>query len=122
MSADRTEDEAKALAPLVSPEEALALAEQGAVLLDVRGPAAHARDGVLDGAVPVDRMTLDADFALDADSRLGDVDGGTPVVVACGTVFGSGPVAARLAEMGYRNVVHVDGGVPAIRAITEDTP
>lgn len=117
-----TLDEAAALAPLIDAREAQARAAAGAVILDVRGPAAHERDGVLDGAIAVDRTTLEADFALGSADRVGELAADTPVIVACSTVRGSGPVAARMRELGYTNVVHVDGGVPAIRDIGDGEP
>ena len=34
-------------------------------------------------------------------------------MVVCGSVRGSGPVAAELRAKGFTNVVHVEGGFPA---------
>lgn len=36
-----------------------------------------------------------------------------PVVVVCGSVNGSGPVAEWLTGKGFIDVAHVDGGFPA---------
>ena len=111
---DPTLDEAAALAPLVDAAEGLERARNGAVVFDVRGEKGWA-DGVVTGAVPVDRDTVADDFAPGSPVRKNLIDIDTPVVVVCGSVRGSGPVAAQLIELGYTNVVHVDGGAGAWR-------
>lgn len=114
MPDELTLDEAAALAPLTDAGDAQARAREGAVVIDVRGTASVERDGALEGAIPVDRHNLAAEFGVDSPTRHAEVaDLDTPVVVVCGSVRGSGPVAAELINMGYRNVVHVDGGFGA---------
>jgi rhodanese-related sulfurtransferase len=110
---DLSLEEAGALAPLVDADEALARAQNGAVVFDVRGEKGWASGLVTEGAVPVDRTTVVEDFAPDSRVRKNFVDITTPVVVVCGSVRGSGPVAAQLIELGYTDVVHVDGGAAA---------
>lgn len=102
--------EAGALAPLVTPQEAARRIEQGAVVIDV----GRAKDGLLPGATIVDRYALDGSFDPGSPDSL--VTGSDqPVVVVCGSVRGSGPVAAELIRRGFSNVVHVEGGFPAWR-------
>ncbi|GAA0991721.1 rhodanese-like domain-containing protein [Subtercola frigoramans] len=111
-AADLTLDEAGALAPLEHAGVALARVKSGAVLIDVRGAENIARDGAVDGAIPVDRYNLEAEFGLDSPNRHpAVVDHDTPIVVVCGSVRGSGPVARELIAQGFTNVVHVEGGV-----------
>jgi len=111
---DLSLDEAGALAPLVAPTEAAARVEAGAVLVDVRSDQGRATTGVLPGAHVVDRYRVDETFDLAAAARLEPVVSlDTPIVVVCGSVRGSGPVAAALRAKGYTNVVHVEGGAPA---------
>ena len=74
---------------------------------DAAGRAAH---GEIPGAALADRNDLDALFGP-AENPVISLD--TPVVVVCGSPNGSGPVAAALAQRGYTNVSHVDGGFPA---------
>lgn len=106
--------QAGALAPLVSPQEAAHRIEQGAVVIDVRSDAGRANDGLLPGATIVDRYELSGPFDLASpDSLVTGTD--PPVVVVCGSVRGSGPVAAELIRRGFSNVVHVEGGFPAWR-------
>ncbi|GCE77136.1 rhodanese-like domain-containing protein [Cellulomonas biazotea] len=111
---DLTLDEAGALAPLVTPAQAAAAVAAGAVLVDVRSDAGRATTGALPGATVVDRYAVDDAFDLAAAARaVPVVSVDTPVVVVCGSVRGSGPVAAALREKGFTNVVHVEGGAPA---------
>ncbi len=111
---DLTLEEAGALAPLVDPTEAAARVSDGAFLVDVRSEAGRARTGAIPGATVVDRYDVDADFDLTSSLRLAPVVSlDTPIVVVCGSVRGSGPVAAALREKGFTNVVHVEGGAAA---------
>ena len=107
-------DEAGALAPLVSPGEAATRVAAGAVLIDVRSAAGRAASGTIPGAIPVDRYQVDALFDLAGADHLSQVTGnGTAIVVVCGSVRGSGPVAAALIAKGFTDVVHVEGGFSA---------
>lgn len=109
MSEELTLEEAGALAPLVTAQDAARRVADGAVLIDVRSDAGRAEAGELPGARVV------------AKSRIATLDGlalDTPVVLFCGSVRGSGPSAQALRERGFTNVVHVEGGFPALRAAT----
>jgi rhodanese-related sulfurtransferase len=109
-------DAAGALAPLVTAQEAAARVASGAFLVDVRPDEARTRIGVIPAATVVDRTTVTSTFDLASADRLeAVVSHATPVVVVCGSVRGSGPVAAALREMGFTDVVHVEGGAPAWR-------
>jgi rhodanese-related sulfurtransferase len=110
LTAAQTGDEA----PIISAEEGVARAAAGAVLIDVRGAESAGRDGALAGAIPVDRTQVESEFAFESSERHPEVVSfETPIVVVCGSVRGSGPVAAELKELGFTNVSHVDGGFSA---------
>ncbi|GAB3600171.1 rhodanese-like domain-containing protein [Microbacterium tumbae] len=113
--AELTMEDAAALAPLLTAEEAIERARSGDVLvIDVRGEEGRMRDGELPGAVPVDRTTVEEEFSPAAAVRSGLVSSvDTSIIVVCGSVRGSGPVAAQLIELGYTDVTHVDGGFAA---------
>jgi rhodanese-related sulfurtransferase len=96
--------------PLETATDAAARVADGALLIDVRSAGGRASHGEIPGATLADRHDLDALFGP-ADNPAISLD--TPVVVVCGSPNGSGPVAAALAERGYTNVSHVDGGFPA---------
>ena len=105
---------AGALAPLVSAQEARDRVASGALLVDVRPDEARARIGTITAATVVDRYTVATAFDLGSTNRLASVvSNATPIVVVCGSVRGSGPVAAALSEMGFTDVVHVEDGAQA---------
>jgi rhodanese-related sulfurtransferase len=67
--------------------------------------------------VVVDRNDLDAEFGLDSPAKHSEVNSlDQPIVVVCGSIAGSAPVAEGLLQRGFVNVVHVDGGFPAWKA------
>jgi len=108
---DLSLEDAGALAPLVSPAEAAQRVAAGAFHIDVRSEAGRTTSGTIPGATPVDRNQLDALFDQTSDQKLPAARSlDTPIVVSCGSVRGSGPVAAVLRDKGYTDVVHVEGG------------
>ena len=98
--------------PALDARTAGARVADGALLIDVRSSRGRAATGEIPGATLADRDDLDALFGP-ADKPAISLD--TPVVVVCGSIDGSGPVAAALAARGYTDVTHVDGGFPAWR-------
>ncbi|MET0811646.1 MAG: rhodanese-like domain-containing protein [Microbacterium sp.] len=101
-------------APLITAEEAAQRAAAGALVIDVRSDAGRARDGVIPGSVRGDRDNLDAQFLIDSPEKLAEVtEWNQDIVIVCGSIRGSGPVAEQLREKGFTNVAHVDGGFPA---------
>jgi rhodanese-related sulfurtransferase len=64
----------------------------------------------------VNREHVEEDFSPESAHRLAQVSGtDQKIVVFCGSVNGSRPVAQKLKVLGYANAVHVDGGFPALR-------
>ncbi|MEV0568807.1 rhodanese-like domain-containing protein [Dactylosporangium sp. NPDC050588] len=101
-------------APLVDAAEAGRRVTDGAVLIDVRSAPRRATDGTVPGAIIADRKRIAAEFGLDSPERHAPIVSlDTPIVVVCGSIVGSGPVAAELQARGFTNVVHVDGGFTA---------
>jgi rhodanese-related sulfurtransferase len=100
-----------ALPELISPLEASQRVADGAVLVDVRSALRRAENGAIPGAVIADRNNLDETFGLDSSGKHEQiVSKETPIVVICGSVEGSTPVAEALIGQGFVNVTHVDGG------------
>ncbi|MGC5168348.1 LLM class flavin-dependent oxidoreductase [Luteimicrobium sp. DT211] len=97
-------------APVQPAREAAERVAAGAVLIDVRSAGGRAATGAIPGARVTDRNRLESLFD-DAGTPLVSLD--TPVVVVCGSVNGSGPVARELRRRGFTDVTHVDGGFPA---------
>ncbi|GIG21738.1 putative monooxygenase (luciferase-like) [Cellulomonas chitinilytica] len=97
-------------APVLSAPEAGARVEAGALLIDVRSAGGRASAGEIPGARATDRVLLES--LVDA-TGVALVPLDTPVIVVCGSVNGSGPVARELRRRGFTDVAHVDGGFPA---------
>jgi sulfur-carrier protein adenylyltransferase/sulfurtransferase len=95
---------AKAQITEVSTEEAaLRIAQPGTIVLDVREPDEH-EQGSLAGVVHIPRGHLEAQV----ETRI--VDHSAPVVVYCAGGVRSAFAARTLGELGYTNVVSMDGG------------
>lgn len=108
---DLSLEEAGALAPLITPSEAATRIASGAFHIDVRSEAGRTAAGTIPGATTVDRNELDALFDDTSEQKLPSAKSlDTPIVVSCGSVRGSGPVAAVLRDKGYTDVVHIEGG------------
>jgi rhodanese-related sulfurtransferase len=97
----------------VTPAEALAAAQNGAVLVDVRSRDERQRQGVVPGAVhhPLsvvlwrldpDQPTSNAKLPLD-----------TRLLLICREGYSSSLAAAQLREIGFANATDVIGGVDA---------
>lgn len=93
---------------LITATDAAARVAAGARFIDVRSEKGRATAGALPGAEVVDRERLEETFAGASTEQ--------PVVVVCGSVNGSGPVAEWLVEHGFEDVAHVEGGFPAWKA------
>lgn len=85
----------------IPPEQAQALREQGAVVVDIRDPQAFAA-GHITGAHHLDNQSV-ADFI-----RAADLD--APTVVVCYHGNSSQSAAAYLISQGFSDVYSLDGG------------
>ena len=91
----------------IPPEQAQALREQGAVVVDIRDPQAYAAGHIKD-ATHLDNHSLH-DFIAKA-----DLD--APLIVACYHGNSSQSAAAYLAGQGFSEVYSLDGGFELWRA------
>lgn len=109
-----TIEQASSLAPTVTAQQAAAKVADGALLIDVRSEGGRSTAGPLPGAQVVGKDEVERKFGQDSPERLPAIEStATPIVVVCGSVLGSGPVAAHLIASGYTDVVQVEGGFPA---------
>lgn len=92
----------------ISASEGRAKIDRGAILVDVRSDAGRESSGTLHGATLVDKAAVEEFAAVTPKDE--------EIVIFCGTIAGSGPVATLLAESGFTNVSHVDGGFAALAA------
>ncbi|WP_434571406.1 thiosulfate sulfurtransferase GlpE [Pseudomonas sp. Z3-8] len=95
----------------ISPEQAQALREQGAVVVDVRDPATFAALHI-SGSKHLDNHSL-ADFI-----RAADLD--APTVVVCYHGNSSQSAAGYLVSQGFSNVYSLDGGFELWRTTYPD--
>ena len=102
---------------LISPAEAAERVAAGALIVDVRPERFLTEAGVNTLATWVDRKNMDAYFTPGGEHYLAEAlaDADREVVVMCGSIKGSAPMAQWLLENGRANVSHVDGGFDAWR-------
>lgn len=112
---DRSLADARALiAPRVRPSKLASEMLAGALVIDIRPAGLRARDGLLEGAVIVERNVLE--WRLDPTSayRLAEMDGANRrVIIVCDEGYASSLAAAALAELGLTNVTDLEGGFQA---------
>ncbi|GGU74940.1 thiosulfate sulfurtransferase GlpE [Pseudomonas laurentiana] len=92
----------------IPPEQAQALREQGAVVVDIRDPQTYAASHIT-GAQHLDNQSV-ADFIRNA-----DLD--APLVVVCYHGNSSQSAAAYLASQGFSDVYSLDGGFELWRSL-----
>ncbi|TVP90732.1 MAG: thiosulfate sulfurtransferase GlpE [Pseudomonadaceae bacterium] len=85
----------------INPEQAAALCQQGAQLIDIRDPQSFAL-GHMPGAVRLDNSNLAAWVA--------DAERAKPLIVCCYHGNSSQPAADYLAGLGFNEVYSLDGG------------
>lgn len=92
--------------------EALRALEQGALLVDVRSLAGRAKNGEIPGAIIIAKPDAVSVFTRKVTVRSTD----QKIILFCGSVAGSGPVAEELAAAGVLHVYDVEGGFSALTA------
>ncbi|QJQ94299.1 MULTISPECIES: rhodanese-like domain-containing protein [Halomonadaceae] len=104
----RLADQARRNITEVSPEEARALIDSGALVLDVRDREEF-EQGHIDNAANISRGTLEM--------RIGEVAPDKDAAIVCHCAGGNRGALATdtLQRMGYRNVVNIAGGLKAFR-------
>lgn len=96
----------------LTPEQVAREAAEGAVLVDLR-ESAELQDGTIEGAVHAPRGMLE--FYADPASpyHRAEFDPGRRTILFCASGGRSALGAVALAELGYRDVAHLDGGIAA---------
>lgn len=113
-SAAELVDEANAVVPPLSLDEAGALlGDDGVLFVDIREPKELAREGAIPGAFRAPRGMLE--FWVDPSSpyHRPELDSGRRLVLYCGSAWRSALAARALHEMGIDDVTHVAGGFSA---------
>ncbi len=102
----------------LSPEQAYERVRAGAVLVDIRPGEQRAREGQVEGVVPgalvVERNVLEWRFDPASDARLPEATGyDVEVLVLCSEGYTSSLAAAALQELGLHRATDVEGGFVA---------
>lgn len=105
--------QAKARIENLTPAQVAAEQSRGAVLVDLREPAELARDGMIAGAVHAPRGMLEFHADPHSPYHLDGLDPTRRTVLYCASGGRSALGATALAELGYTDVAHLDGGVKA---------
>ncbi|MEU5775532.1 rhodanese-like domain-containing protein [Streptomyces venezuelae] len=101
----------------LSPEEAYETAEAGGLLVDIRYAALRERDGLIPGALVVERNELEWRLDPQGSHRAPQATGhDLPVVVICNEGYASSLAAVSLRQLGLRHATDLTGGFQAWRA------
>ncbi|TXS06663.1 sulfurtransferase [Streptomyces sp. col6] len=101
----------------LGPQEAWAAATEGALLVDIRYAELRERDGLIPGALVVERNELEWRLDPRGSHRVPEaVDHGIRVVVICNEGYASSLAAESLHRLGLHRATDLDGGFQAWRA------
>ena len=101
----------------VSPQEAWSAAAEGALLVDIRYAELRERDGLIPGALVIERNELEWRLDPRGSHRVPEaVDHGLRVVVICNEGYASSLAAESLHRLGLYRATDLDGGFQAWRA------
>ncbi|WP_374971405.1 rhodanese-like domain-containing protein [Terrabacter sp. BE26] len=100
----------------LTPEQAQAAHESGALVVDIRPEAQRAAEGELPFATPVERNVLEWRLDPASDAALPIASHDLEVVVLCQEGYTSSLAAAALQELGIHRATDVIGGYAAWRA------
>ncbi|WP_189892621.1 rhodanese-like domain-containing protein [Streptomyces xantholiticus] len=101
----------------LGPEEAFEAAAAGALLVDIRYQALRERDGLIPGALVVERNELEWRLDPRGSHRLPQAVGhDLRIVVICNEGYASSLAAASLHQLGLRRATDLVGGFQAWKA------
>ncbi|MDP3891783.1 rhodanese-like domain-containing protein [Nocardioides sp.] len=104
---------AKAQVENLTPEQVIAETAEGAVLVDLREPAELTTGGQIAGAVHAPRGMLEFYADLSSPYHREEFDPSRRTILYCASGGRSALGALALAELGYADVAHLDGGMNA---------
>jgi rhodanese-related sulfurtransferase len=98
----------------VGPAEADAAARDGALLVDIRPQAQRAAEGLVPGALHVERNVLEWRFDPRSPAKIPQATGyDQHVIIICSGGYASSLAAASLQDLGLRNATDLAGGFQA---------
>ena len=114
---DRVLQEARTRLHRLSAREVPDALKRGALLVDIRPQAQRAAEGVVPGALHVERNVLEWRFDPASPARLPEARGyDVQVVVLCSEGYTSSLAAASLVDLGLHRATDVVGGYHALKA------
>lgn len=106
----------------LTPAEAQQAWHTGAVLVDIRPTAQREAEGLLPGALIIERNVLEWRFDPSSDTRLPIADYDLQVIVVCQEGYTSSLAAASLQDLGIHQATDVIGGYAAWRELLRKVP
>ena len=97
----------------VSPADAAAAAERGALLVDIRPVGLREAEGEIPGAIVIDRNVLEWRLDPSSPHRIPQVDEHKTVIVVCDEGYASSLAAATLQQLGLPRATDLIGGFQA---------
>jgi rhodanese-related sulfurtransferase len=101
----------------LTPAEAEQAWRAGAILVDIRPTAQREAEGVLAGALIIERNVLEWRFDPSSDARLPTAGYDLQVIVLCQEGYTSSLAAASLLDLGIHRATDVIGGYAAWREL-----
>lgn len=99
----------------VSPERAIELQREGAILVDTRCYEQRREHGLIPGAVLMERNVMEWRLDPRSDAHEPWVDDGTRSIIVCQQGFGSSLAVRSLLDMGLEKATDMIGGFEAWR-------
>jgi rhodanese-related sulfurtransferase len=110
-SIDEILDEARQRLHRVGPAEAQQAMGRGALLVDIRPQAQRTAEGLVPGALHIERNVLEWRLDPASDARLPEATGyDLAVIVMCSEGYTSSLAAAALQDLGLAGATDLDGG------------
>ncbi len=114
-SIDQLLSQARSRLVRLSPHDAYAAQQAGAILVDIRPQASREAEGLLPDAVVIERTVLEWRLDPASDARLPLASYDCDVVIVCNEGYSSSLAAATLRDLGVR-ATDLDGGYRAWKA------
>lgn len=98
----------------LGPAACQAAARDGALLVDIRPQAQRAAEGLVPGALHIERNVLEWRLDPASDARIPEADGyDRQVIIICSQGYASSLAAASLLDLGLRRATDMIGGFTA---------
>ena len=110
MTIDELLAQARSRLARIDPEDVPVAVEAGALLVDIRPISQREADGVVPGALVVDRNVLEWRLDPASDHRVPEAEPQRRVIVLCNEGYASSLAAATLQDLGLTDATDVVGG------------